>query len=281
MKLYLMILIILFSITDLFARKIIEEQIEPAILEVRYARIKVLDTLNIDNDFRKDLLTLKIGKKVSAFYSAELKTIDSLEYRDKAVAMARLENYQYNQNVAKLPGDAVFKNYPEGKVRVHDRFDLCQWIIDETLEKPHWHITDSIKRIMGYECIFAYTEYRGRRWDVWYTPEIPISDGPWKLCGLPGLIIYATDSRGHYLYEAISLRVNNLGNVEYFDYDAGSRLKISREKALLRKWKSLHEDLRYIILSTGMYGVSDKSVKKRNHIPHTNYDFEETDYLHE
>ena len=34
------------------------------------------------------------------------------------------------------------------------------------------------------ECKKATTNFRGRYWEVWYTEDIPISQGPWKLCGI-------------------------------------------------------------------------------------------------
>lgn len=262
-------------------REIVEKMLEPALLEVRYERRKVLDTLDIENDYRIDFLTLKIGKSKSAFYSAELKTVDSIEYRHGDRVLERMSNEEWNGFVANLPNDAVFKNYPEGKIRVLDRFDFSEWRIDEDWEKPVWNITDSISNFMGYECVMAETDYRGRKWIAWFTLDIPIADGPWKLSGLPGLILSAYDSMGHYQYKAVGINNQNIGYVEYFDYDAGGRIPITREKALPRKRKYLKEDVRYIVLSSGMYGITDPSIKRRNKIPHRNYDFEETDYPHE
>lgn len=281
MRVTILVLIVISLSAEVYCREIIERTLEPAILEVRYERRKVLDTLDMENDFRKDVFTLKVGKAVSAFYSAELKTADSIEERHHDIAMAVLQNKEKFRARARLPKEKVFKNYPEGKVRVHDRFDLCNWIIDEDWEKPSWTVTDSVRTIMGYQCLMAETDFRGRHWNAWFTFDIPVFDGPWKLCGLPGLILEANDLRGHYAYEAISIRTENIGNVEYYDYRAGNRLTSTREKALRRKWKYIHEDIHYKIVSSGMYGLSDPNLKERKDIPHSNHDFEEMDYPHE
>ena len=79
MKHFVIILFFAVICLETYGREIIEEIIEPAILEIRYERRTVLDTLDMENIFRKDFLTLKIGKRVSAFYSAERKTSYSIE----------------------------------------------------------------------------------------------------------------------------------------------------------------------------------------------------------
>lgn len=281
MKTIIITFFIIICSFDLFPREVIEEIIEPALIEIRYSRRKVLDTLDCDNDYRDDILTLKVGKTVSAFYSADLKTIDSIENRNDMAFFARLDNDDLYHSTARLPREKVFKYFIEKKVIVHDRFDISNWIIEEDMQKPSWDITDSVQNIMGYECMLAFTEFRGRKWEAWFTPEIPVCDGPWKLCGLPGLILKAQDSKGHYVYEPLLIRTNNIGYVEYYDYEAGNRFKTTREKALPRKHKAQHEDLRFKIVSSGAFGIYNPNVKERKVIPHTNYDFEETDYPHD
>ena len=55
----------------------------------------------------------------------------------------------------------------------------------------------------------AETDYHGRHWTVWFTPEIPLQDGPWKLCGLPGLILEATDSTDQHSFIATGIENSN------------------------------------------------------------------------
>ena len=49
------------------------------------------------------------------------------------------------------------------------------------------------------------TEFKGRKWTVWYSAEIPISDGPWKINGLPGLILDAVDSDSLYHFYCVGM----------------------------------------------------------------------------
>lgn len=277
-----LLLMILTATAGALSQKFIEEKLEPAILEVTYERIKVLDTLDASNDWKKDVLTLTIGQTKSAFYSKSLKVQDSLERRYPDYASERLRDPNRYSIKASLPREVVYKNYPENKIRVMDRYDLCNWIIDEDWEKPEWEIDDSTKVIMDYECVMACANFRGRKWIAWFAADIPIQEGPWKLCGLPGLILEAYDSKHHYTYEATSLKVEHVGFVEYFDYQTLNRfVEKNRRKGLSRKQKYIHEDLQYMVLTSSEYGINKKGVKKRDKIPHTNYDFEETDYPHE
>ncbi|QTV04891.1 GLPGLI family protein [Faecalibacter bovis] len=69
-----------------------------------------------------------------------------------------------------------------------------------------WEITDETLNLNGYLAKKAITNFGGRKWIAWYTEEIPVSDGPYKFYGLPGLIIKIRDENNNFNFELISLK---------------------------------------------------------------------------
>ena len=146
---------------NLQAKIVIDERkIEPAIIEVLYKRIKVTDTLLVDTDFKTDFLTLMAGKNSSAFYQANLKTHDSIGNRNFEYEMAIWKDKEARKRMASYEVEALFKNFPKGKITNHTRHSLISWIYEEEWETPVWEITDSTSTIGGYECMLAVSDYR-------------------------------------------------------------------------------------------------------------------------
>ena len=95
------------------------------------------------------------------------------------------------------------RGYPAGKVTTLDEVaGMTRLRCEETDERPQWKILAENDSVLSYLCSKAECQLKGRTWTAWFTAEIPISEGPWKLCGLPGLILKAEDSEGHYSFTA-------------------------------------------------------------------------------
>ena len=95
----------------------------------------------------------------------------------------------------------LYKDYKAKKIYVVDHISIDWFIYEENLVPQNWVIQDDITTIAGYTCQKAVCDYRGRSYEAWFTSEIPINEGPWKFCGLPGLIVRLNDTQHHFKFE--------------------------------------------------------------------------------
>lgn len=119
-------------------------------------------------------------------------------------------------------------------------------VYKEKIPEQEWVLLDETDSVAGYACLKAQTRFRGRIWTAWYTPEIPISLGPWKLSGLPGLILKATDSQDCYSFECILLRKEDQPMYLY----QHEQLPVTRMQ-YLKYERRYHRDPVYIISEGG------------------------------
>lgn len=160
--------------------------------------------------------TLLANQTQSKFYNVHNEYMDSLESTPSG---QRISHQIWNEGVQKYreTGDRslipfrrddmyIFKSSTDSTVTVYDRAGLSEMgYYVEPLAEMRWEIADSAKTVLGYECVMATTDYHGRSWTAWFTTEVPLQDGPWKLCGLPGLILAAEESDGQHTFTAVGI----------------------------------------------------------------------------
>jgi GLPGLI family protein len=72
------------------------------------------------------------------------------------------------------------------------------YLLKEPLPNLTWKLGSGTKRLGGILLQQATTSFRGRNYTAWYAPEMPYPIGPWKLHGLPGIILEAYDEEGFF-----------------------------------------------------------------------------------
>lgn len=220
----------------------------------------------------------------SKFYSPHTEYKDSLEsipsgraMSDKILTQAvkhalatgdqsLVDNFVYKTRMY------IFKNYPDSVLKVYDSYMFEQDFYTEPFSEIEWHIVeDSTRSVLGYECRMATTEYHGRKWTAWFAPEIPVCDGPWKLRGLSGLILEATEEKGHHSFIADGIETTDEPIRPVYDsskYEKMERIKMLRS---LRHYR----DNNLSIAKASTDGMLDLG---QDAPPQREYDFLETDY---
>lgn len=185
-------------------------------------------TCTIKDNISSDNMLLQIGPDgLSKFSSYKNLTVDSIIMRSTSeqIADAAIEGKLSTGEFM-----TIYKNYPAGRLTHTEK--ICQdWFrYEEDMPTFEWELTDSVTSVLGYVCHGAKCKFRGREWYAFYTEDIPLSDGPWKLHGLPGLIMKASDEKGHYTFECIGIKskadrpitiykvpFNNVKRKDYYD----------------------------------------------------------------
>lgn len=177
-----------------------------------------------------DTLMLTVGRTSSVFFSPSM-VEKKRNYWGNYRTMARKATRMGNNSMDRIPlssiadlrdgaQDAVEQNfgYPVqyykdrpartiSSVLVYNPADQSSLLkMDQNSEAfQEWELLDGTDTLLGYQCRLAAIRYGGRIYTAWYAPDIPVSDGPWKFCGLPGLILKIEDSESLFLFEAIGI----------------------------------------------------------------------------
>lgn len=196
----------------------------------------------------------------SKFYSPRTEQIDSLcstpdgeaKFKEMQRAAALAGNFD---DIPRRDGSMyVVKSTVANVMKVCDTAGMEQYVVEEPIENIDWTIVeDSVKKVLGYDCIMATADYHGRKWTAWFTPEIPLQAGPWKLAGLPGLILEADADNGVYSFVATGIQ-NTTRQISQV-YLADRYEKVSRKDLLKAQRSFLDNPLGQINAKYGDKGV--------------------------
>jgi GLPGLI family protein len=198
------IIVLLFSFYSLIS--FAQTASDSVVLRIYYAS-QTRKTIELKN-LSPDEKVLDIGRHQAHFYSRWNER--NRDINDSVFSSGgKLADYYKAKDASGFPNPPdhynVFMNYPQAGQLVFTDFNLKFFRYKENMVMPQWEVQDGDTTIADYPCKKAKTTFRGRSWIVWYTMDIPYSYGPWKLYGLPGLILQAKDIKGDFTFSCIGI----------------------------------------------------------------------------
>lgn len=81
------------------------------------------------------------------------------------------------------------------------------YVVEDSLRLPSWKIGNQVREIAGHMCINATTTdpVKDQALTAWFAQDIPVSSGPERICGLPGLILELDINNGDVIIETTSI----------------------------------------------------------------------------
>jgi GLPGLI family protein len=209
------ILIILISTNNAYAQ--MPKVTDTLQYEIVYSFKLVTDTSNRNKLYQEEVV-VGIGKKHAYYKSAKA-----------AIAQKKLEQEQQNfitGNTLNLSGinkyikSEYYFNLKANTFWRKEHLVGTNYVFKEQLPVIKWNIQNNYKTIGTIKCQLATGYCRGRNYTAWFAVDIPITIGPWKFNGLPGLIVSIEDDKKEVFF---SLKeINNLTKEQpvkpfYFD----------------------------------------------------------------
>ena len=179
------------------------------------------DSTNRD-DLKDEVMILNIQKDRSEFYSFE-------KYSSDSTRLA--ESNKGNIDVLsdkEMISDRIIKYSGSNLINYITFISMDKYIVKENIELK-WKLENIFSRVLNYDVQKATTEYGGRKWNAWFTKEIPIQDGPYKFKNLPGLIVKIEDIHKNHIFELVGIK-NNTSEFTYPNMKYYKELNVSYDQ---------------------------------------------------
>ena len=254
----------------------VREEIDRLLLRFTYRVRIATDTVKNSDGHYYDNQALEIGENFNRYYSPFAENMDSVKFKAKSegvegyIPAVNLNDDEYGTY------EDIFFNYPDkGEITVYNRFLSTVYEYSEPVPSLHWDISSRTDTVLGYECFMAEAEFRGRVWRTWFTYEIPMPYGPWKLGGLPGLILKAEDADSLFVFEMAGISDFRNGDMHIYRYNERTR-KCKREDILkLNDMRGVAPDR-----LNEMHGVkSSTTYMVRDHVTGSNKEISYGEYM--
>jgi len=168
---------------------------------VHYKFSHVKDTTDRAHPYTENMVLL-VGKSTSVYKSYDGMVADA-QFRAaylKAAANGPDGRVMVDRSGAGL--HPQYFQYPNAqKFLTKDYVMVDEYLIDGPMPAIDWKISSDTTTFGGLHCQKATGHFKGRDYIVWFCPDLPVHTGPWKLNGLPGVIVDAHDKKNEVIFQ--------------------------------------------------------------------------------
>lgn len=196
-----------------------------------YEQQVLSDTSSNSHKYAKELMILQVGTKVSKYISYISFCSDSIasdDYKKKnnVDVVQAIQSGRYSRGKDRIK---LFKYFPKHKNTIYNQaYD--SYVYEEDIVTPQWKIEKEKLTVAGYSCLKAIARFCGRNYTAWFTPDIPVSEGPWKFIGLPGLILRVYDDKGEVNFECTQIEKVGWSDPILKSPTGRSTIKVTKEE---------------------------------------------------
>lgn len=213
---YLCNIIIVFFVNEVYCQ---ETQILDSAKWVCTYKYEFLQDSTSRNSLKQVQMVLQVGNRLSKFCDLSSFISDSIIYSVNKSKFNEANSQLILDQLMKstsgigsnfLADYILYKNCPgKGESFMRGYEDHKFYKVIQPLKMSWRLVTSADTLISSYVCKKATTTFAGRKYVAWYSMQIPISDGPYKFNGLPGLIVKINDTENEHRFTLNSVRKLN------------------------------------------------------------------------
>lgn len=189
-------------------------------VEVKYKMTYQADSAD-KKSIQSEFMSLLVGKEQSVFCAIQYLVMDS------AISAELIKGNKFGPSFSFFQANGTHNSLVIFKdssliitFNVPSRFITPSEVYRYTESKSQfkWVILEDTLSVGGIVCQKAETNFGNRKWIAWFAPSIPISDGPYKFSGLPGLILKVYDTQNYWNFDLASIsNINRLLKINFLN----------------------------------------------------------------
>src|ERR1700743_1168552 len=168
---------------------------------VHYKFTHVRDTNNRAGASTENMV-LFVGKNASSYKSYDRQLQNELFRRQmqEAITNSPDGNVRLDRHITGS-GTEYYQFIGNKKLVRREATMMDSYIIDDALPVINWHISSEKANFAELHCQKATCHFKGRDYTAWFCADLPVHVGPWKLNGLPGVIVEAYDGKKEVVFK--------------------------------------------------------------------------------
>jgi len=167
---------------------------------VHYKLSYVQDTNNRAHPYTENMV-LFVGKASGSFRSYDRQLQNELYRRQMQEAINNSADGNIRLDHKVTASGTEYYQFINYRKLVRKEVMMSSYIINDVLPVINWHISGDKADFGELHCQKATCHFKGRDYTAWFCPDLPVRVGPWKLNGLPGVIVEAFDAKKEVVFK--------------------------------------------------------------------------------
>ena len=167
---------------------------------VHYRFSHIRDTNNRAHPYTENMV-LFVGKAAGSYRSYDRQLQNQLYRKQMQEAITNSADGNIRLDHKITASGTEYYQFINYKKLVRREVMMNAYIVNDVLPVINWHISTEKANFAELHCQKATCHFKGRDYTAWFCPDLPVRIGPWKLNGLPGVIVEAYDAKREVVFK--------------------------------------------------------------------------------